>query len=236
MIVLETQENIRRGVELMKTHFSVGALTVTAGLAVLVAGCGTQAPNPSTVPTQTNTTSQPAASTNTTNTSSNQTAAKTAKFTLQVITDQKNGTPKQVPAVVPGNLTLPENTDVTITVQNYDDGAAPLVAASEAQVTGTLNNAITTDGKTVSSVPASKVAHTITIAATGSFKGLNVPIEQRTSSEKYNTVVFTFHTPSTPTKLAWECMAKCGTGSTGMGGVMNWPMDPGYMSGTWTVQ
>lgn len=217
-------------------NVSVGIFTVAAGVAVMVAGCGTQAStpvNPSTGPTQAaNSTNQSNAPANTTST---QTATKTASYSLQVIVDQTNGQPKQVPAIVPANLTLPENTDVTITVKNYDDGGAPLVVKSDNQVQGTVNGSIAIDGKTVTSVPENNVAHTITIPATGNFKGLNVPIAARTSNEKYDTVTFTFHTPSTPTTLKWECMAECGTGSSGMGGVMNWPMNPGYMSGTWTV-
>lgn len=214
-----------------------GLLIAGAFLPILmVAGCGTANNTSTTTNSTTSPTNTSTANTNTTNTNQTTKAPATKNITLQVITDQTNGQPKQVPAFVPANITLPENANVTVTVINHDDGGAPLVSPNDSKVQGTLNGTITVDGKTVTSVPANDIAHTITIAPTGSFKGLNIPIEAHPSTEKTNTIVFTFHTPSSPTTLHWACMSKCGSGSDGMGGVMNWSMDPGYMSGTWTVQ
>ncbi|QQE79881.1 hypothetical protein [Alicyclobacillus sp. SO9] len=203
------------------------AIAVISPIFVL-AGCGTS----------NNSASSSTAPTNTSNRStSQQTSASTIKthFKIQVIVDKKNGKPKMVPAFVPANLTLPENKDVTITVQNFDDGGAAIPSGGN-KVQGTVSGTMTVDGKAVSSVPVKKVAHTITIAQTSSFKGLNIPIEARTSSERSNSIVFTFHTPSKPTQLKWQCDAACGSGSSGMGGVMDLSKNPGYMNGTWTVK
>ncbi|MCF8565479.1 hypothetical protein LLE49_12205 [Alicyclobacillus tolerans] len=150
-----------------------------------------------------------------------------ASFTMTVETgkmDGKSGWPEYTPA----NLTLPANADVTITVNSYDDGNAP-IPSGDNKVTGTVDGTMTVDGKSVTSIPTKDVAHTITISSIG----LNIPIAVKTSSEKYSATEFTFHTPSKPTTLDWQCMAACGSGSSGWQGAM---ATDGWMKGTFNVQ
>jgi hypothetical protein len=138
--------------------------------------------------------------------------------------DGKSGWPRFVPA----NLTLPANADVTLTINSFDDGNAPIPTGFN-QVKGTVGGSMTLDGKSLTSIPVKDVAHTMTIPSIG----LNIPIAVKTSTEKFSSTTFTFHTPSSPTKLDWQCMTACGTGNDGMGGPM---VTDGWMKGVFTVK
>lgn len=129
------------------------------------------------------------------------------------------------PAVYPADFTVPGNTDVTVTVRNYDDGTAP-VTATYGKVTGTVGGSEQVNGKTVTSIDPAQVSHTITVNSLS----LNIPIPPATSNGP-SVVVFTFHTPAKGTYI-WQCMAPCGSGTDGWGGAM---MTDGWMKGTITV-
>lgn len=138
------------------------------------------------------------------------------------------------PAYLPANPVLPANTDVTVTVVNFDDATA-LPAGSESFATptgiiGELSLApldpadpnANTPAKTVAALdPATGVGHTFTVPELH----LNVPIAPKSRT------TFTFHTGDAGT-YTWQCMDPCGTGSTGWGGAM---VSTGYMRGTLTI-
>lgn len=139
------------------------------------------------------------------------------------------------PAFLPSALTVPANTEVTVTVANFD-GATPLTGAAEkyaksSGIKGSLscstldptnpNAAATTAAKPTTSVDPSLVSHTFTVAALG----LNVPICAM------GTTSFTFFSGA-PGTFTWRCMDPCGPGEAGWGGAMALP---GYMSGQLTV-
>lgn len=134
------------------------------------------------------------------------------------------------PAYVPSAFTLPANTDVTITIVNFDDATA--LPAQFAQATGIegalsiqtldpqLPNAAGTTHAATSLDPATGVSHTFTIPKLG----LNVPVAPKSIT------TFTFHTGAAGT-YDWHCYDPCGTGPGGWGGAMS---APGYMFGTVT--
>lgn len=187
------------------------------GLAMMlsVTACGTpstNAPAPTTTPQKSVTT--PTA------------APKTVNLTMKVITGKMANKPGW-PRFVPANATLPKNAIVNVTIHNYDDGNAPIPSGYN-KVKGTIGRTMNVDGHTYSSIPVSTVAHTFTISSIG----LNVPIQVRSASEKFDTVTFSFKTPSTAQTLTWQCYAACGTGTSGWQGPM---MANGWMKGTLTI-
>ena len=93
------------------------------------------------------------------------------------------------PTFSPVNINLPANSTVHVTIEEYDDGSAGIPQGCN-DATGTINDTMTVNGKTVTSVNAKNVAHTLAIPSIG----LNVPILLRTASEKYSTITFEFKT------------------------------------------
>ncbi len=130
------------------------------------------------------------------------------------------------PEIFPADFQVPANTDVTVTVRNYDTGTAP-VAAPYATVTGTVGGGEQISGQTITSMDAKQVSHTITVPKLG----LNIPIPPATASGP-SVVVFTFHTPETAGTYTWQCMVPCGSGTSGWGGAM---ATDGWMKGQLTV-
>ena len=136
------------------------------------------------------------------------------------------------PAYVPSSLTLPANTDVTVTIYNFDN-ATPLTGdatkfANATGIVGSLeiqpidttnpNGPATGNALGTMSIEPASVSHTFTVPALG----LNVPLAGASRT------TFTIHTGAAGT-YAWHCMDPCGTGDTGWGGAMAMP---GYMAGT----
>ena len=146
------------------------------------------------------------------------------------ILPNKPGGPDDWPAYSPSELTVPANSLVTITIHDYDFGAAQLPdTSSYKNVEGIEGNTVTADGQTYSSLDASNVAHTFTIPELQ----LNVPlIASAPPNAQYSTVTFTFRTGAAGT-YTWHCFAPCGTDPDGWGGPMN---TKGFMMGTLTVQ
>ena len=129
------------------------------------------------------------------------------------------------------NIALPSNTLIDLTIVAYDmptPGVPSEFASVEGTVGGTmyLINGTTAQmggspmdwGQNVSSVPVGSVAHTFTIQKLG----INIPVVGM------DTQVAQFYLNETGT-FTWQCMAPCGTDTSGWGGPMT---APGWMSGT----
>lgn len=141
-------------------------------------------------------------------------------------------------------LTVPRNTLVTITIQNYDS-ATPLLNPYYGVPRGVTNNTITVDGQPVTSVDPNTVSHTFTIHSipqTGQdWLFVSVPITGVAGDAKTDdagmplqpkVTQFSFMTPNRPGQYIWQCFDPCGSGFNGFGGPMS---TKGYMSGTFTV-
>jgi hypothetical protein len=138
------------------------------------------------------------------------------------------------PAVLPAAVTVPANSDVTVTILNFD-GATPLTGgyvkfANSTGIKGTVTseaidttnpNGPATSTQKYTSVDPSLVSHTFTMPSLN----LNVPLlgSSRTT--------FTFHTEAAGT-YEWHCQDPCGTGPQGWSGAMS---QQGYMGGQLTV-
>ena len=139
------------------------------------------------------------------------------------------------PAVLPSVATVPANSDVTVTIMNFDDvtpltGAAVVYAkasgiqgkfSSEIVDPSNPNGPATAPAQTLSQDDPVQVSHTFTIP---SLK-VNVPLLANSRT------TFTFHTGAAGT-FEWHCMDPCGTGPAGWSGAMS---QQGYMGGKLTV-
>ena len=167
-----------------------------------------------------------ACSSNNTNASSSgsQTAGNPVTKTLTIET-ANTGKPDW-PKYVPGNLTVPANTSITLKIVSYDNGAAPLLTGMT-QYANVQGGTETVDGASVTSVPNANVSHTFTVPALG----INAVIPAVPSGQTTTTVVFTFKVSKKGTYV-WHCYAPCGNGSTGMEGAM---ATMGWMEGSFVV-
>lgn len=148
---------------------------------------------------------------------------------LSILTpDQLGGTEDTGPAYIPANFSIPANTDVTITITNFDapDGLTGVYA----KASGTKGD-ITYESIDKSADPnapgkvltfsSDQISHTFTITKLG----LNVPILANART------TFTFHSPAAGT-YDWQCFLPCGSGTSGWGGPMS---TAGFMKGVLTV-
>ncbi|MCL5676326.1 MAG: hypothetical protein M1602_00270 [Firmicutes bacterium] len=151
---------------------------------------------------------------------------------LTILTGEQIGK-KEGPTFVPGSFNVPADTDVEVTIRNYDDGPADIPVGDE-KVQGTIGGTMTViseltgdvdkaAGKSLTELDPKAVAHTLTINENGF--NLNVPIPPS------STVKFTFHSPKAGT-YSLRCLSACGIGPSGTEGSM--AMD-GWMRGTMTV-
>ena len=139
------------------------------------------------------------------------------------------------PAVLPSVATVPADSDVTVTILNFDD-VTPLTGAATQWATATAikgkftvetidptnpNGPAAAPAQTLTALDPTLVSHTFTIP---SLK-LNVPLLAGSRT------TFTFHTGAAGT-FEWHCMDPCGTGPAGWSGAMS---QQGYMGGTLTV-
>ncbi|UOF91280.1 hypothetical protein LSG31_03205 [Fodinisporobacter ferrooxydans] len=129
------------------------------------------------------------------------------------------------PMISPADFKVPAGATIDLTIRNFDDGTAalPQDAAKYAKVAGTNNNNEKVNGKEITSLNPKDVSHTITFTQLG----INIPIPVTSTTE------VTFKAPDKPGTYAWQCLAPCGTGKTGMQGPM---VTNGYMVGNMTVQ
>jgi hypothetical protein len=155
-------------------------------------------------------------------------SASTPHYYLTIATpDMLGGTEDTGPAYMPSNFALPANTDVTMTITNFDNPTAlPAQYAKATGVKGVLTiedldsvhpNAQGPVHTATSLDPENGVSHTFTIAALG----LNVPVAP--SSRE----TFTFHTGAAGV-YNWRCMDPCGSGTSGWGAAMS---AEGFMQG-----
>ena len=142
-----------------------------------------------------------------------------------------------------GNISLPANVPIHLTIINYDNGAAA-TDSQFANVTGTQGNVVfimndtsinstqpsnpssgisVVAGQPVSFVNDSDISHTFTVQL-GSTTVLNIPIEP----SAVESATFTLASGT----YAWHCMAACGSGSTGWAGAMD---TPDWMGGSVNV-
>ena len=124
------------------------------------------------------------------------------------------------PAVSPSDIHVSAGATVVLTIKEYDDMVTALPAGSAYH--SVMGGTETVNGKRVSSVDNSQIAHTITIPTLG----INIPLPKAPEGG-FTTVRFTFRAPRSGT-YEWECMTPCGGGTNGMGGAMH--MD-GWMRG-----
>ena len=139
------------------------------------------------------------------------------------------------PAVLPSAATVPANSDVIVTIMNFDD-ATPLTGvytkyAASAGIEGKFtvdtmdpanpNGPATAPAKTLAAVDPAVVSHTFTLP---SLK-INVPLLAKSRT------TFMFHTGA-PGTFEWHCQDPCGTGPAGWSGAMS---VQGYMGGELTV-
>lgn len=132
----------------------------------------------------------------------------------------------QWPRYVPASFTVRAGVPVRVTIVNHDSGTAPLAGAMQ-MYDAVQGGAETLDGKAVTSVENSKVAHTFTVPELG----INAVVPAAPEGST-NTVTFTF-TPTKAGTYEWHCYAPCGEGKEGMSGAMS---TQGWMEGRITVQ
>ncbi len=160
-----------------------------------------------------------------------------AHIYLTIAFDPVNGYDQYFPA----NFTVPVNTPVVFSIQNWDTGLNN-VSSTYLKVIGTQDGIMTyNDGRgdptqTLTSLASDAVSHTFTVMSVGTSGGgggpspsgtpmLNVPIPAASNASFPITVTFTA-TFTTTGALTWMCFAPCDPASMGT---------PGYMSGTITV-
>lgn len=141
---------------------------------------------------------------------------------------QNNG-PNGYPNFTPAYFSAPANSQVELIINSYDDGPG-VVVGTDNKVKETVGGVEWVDGKKVSSVSKSVIAHTLTIPGIN----LNIPIPAKTAKEPYVQVKAYFNTGAAGT-YAWQCMVNCGSGSTGWGGAMAPSTGMGWMYGKFTV-
>lgn len=141
------------------------------------------------------------------------------------------------------DIQLPPDTEIILTIVNYDNGTDALSQRMYSSVMGTANNSeyvanvsgiaanqlqspeqipAQVDGSVVTMVPPSEVSHTFTVISGNVF--VNVPIMP------HSLVSTSFTLP--PGDYIWQCQCACGSGTEGWGGAMG---ASGWMSGEVTV-
>jgi hypothetical protein len=135
---------------------------------------------------------------------------------VSIISLHTPDSPADGAAYSPGDLTVPANSLVTLTIRNYDLGDTPLPATSPYAVVHGVEGSATMDGHPYQALNPAKVAHTFTIPALH----LNVPIPgDAAPGAAFVTVTFTIRTGAAGSYM-WQCFAPCGTGPDGESGPM----------------
>jgi hypothetical protein len=139
------------------------------------------------------------------------------------------------------NLKVPAHSVVTMTIDQYDTGET-ITDPYFATVQGTLGGTATVNGKAVTHIDPTDVAHTFTLhmfPANQPDMFISVPLpgvsenaqNQANGYPKPNVVTFSFITGAAGTYV-WNCEYPCGTLYAKFGGPMS---TLGYMDGTLTV-
>lgn len=142
-------------------------------------------------------------------------------------------------------LVVPNHSVVTITIHQYDSGLS-LLNDFYSQVRGTIGGTMTVDGKTMSSIPDTDVAHTFTIhgypSAGQPWLFVSVPLmklpDDVVSAGKDNklppnphVITFSFYVFGKG-HYVWQCEYPCGNYYNGFGGAMS---TEGFMNGSFDV-
>jgi hypothetical protein len=140
-------------------------------------------------------------------------------------------------------LQVPANSLVTVTIYQYDSGGK-VFNPFWAKVHGTVDGTMTVNGKTVTEVDPTKVAHTFTVhqypESGQPYLFVSVPLPDLGGNEVGNAnpyvdnpkeVTFTFRTGA-PGTYVWNCEFPCGDQYQEFGGPMQ---QRGWMSGTLEV-
>ncbi len=145
---------------------------------------------------------------------------------LNIVINQ-TGMQKDWPAYSPTKLVVPANSQVTITLHDYDLGNTALPKDTPfATVQGTVGGVAYLNGHPYSSLAPDKIAHTFTIEQLH----INVPLPG--DGKESDVISFTLHTGQAGAYI-FRCYDPCGTGTSGWEGPM---LTKGYMMGTLTVQ
>ncbi|MDE1819738.1 MAG: hypothetical protein KGJ23_01960 [Euryarchaeota archaeon] len=138
-------------------------------------------------------------------------------------------TPGGMDQYLPANFSLPVNTEIDFTIQNYDNGINNL-SASISTVSGTSDGTEHVSGGAlgaptgvVSSLPVGDTSHTFSIL--GGPQHLNVVMPPAMGPNQPTVVTFSVTFTSAGT-YTWVCLAPCDPNSM---------QAPGFMSGTITV-
>lgn len=116
----------------------------------------------------------------------------------------------------PGDLTVPANSVVTLTIRNYDLDDTLFPASSPYTAVQGIQGNATMDGHPYQALNPAHIAHTFTIPALH----LNVPIPgDGTPGAAFVTVTFTFRTGAAGIYM-WQCFDPCGEGPGGYSGSM----------------
>lgn len=142
---------------------------------------------------------------------------------MRILTGKMDGHPGW-PRFTHPTWTVRRGEVVTLRITSYDDGTAPLSGAQKMydRVGGTLGGSETINGRVVSSLPNSEIAHTFTLVGLG----VNLPIPAAPKGTPV-TVVARFVATRAGTWV-WQCYAPCGSGPNSMGGAMS---TKGWMEG-----
>lgn len=154
----------------------------------------------------------------------------TRSVQLAILPEQPGGPTTNWPTYFPSlNFTVPANTLITVTIDNYDLGGMPMPNFPFATVTGTSNGMAAFNGQPLAALPTNQIAHTFTISQLN----VNVPVPAiAPAGQPFAQVTFTFKSPSKPGEYQVRCMMPCGTGRGGWSGPM---ATDGWMQGTMTV-
>ncbi|MGE5288585.1 MAG: hypothetical protein ACM3ML_15580 [Micromonosporaceae bacterium] len=118
------------------------------------------------------------------------------------------------PAMSPADIHVPAGATVVITISEYDDMVTSL--ADQSPFLQVMGGTETVNGKRVTSVSNSEIAHTFTIPSLG----INVPLP-KASMDGPTTVRFTFRAPKAAGTYQWLCVTPCGGDPDGVGGAMH---------------
>ena len=118
------------------------------------------------------------------------------------------------PAMSPAGIHVRAGATVVITISEYDDMVTSL--PDQSPFLDVMGGTETVNGKRVTSVSNSDIAHTFTIPSLG----INVPLP-KASMDGPTTVRFTFHAPKAAGIYQWLCVTPCGGDPDGVGGAMH---------------
>lgn len=118
------------------------------------------------------------------------------------------------PAMAPADIHVRAGATVVVTIKEYDDMVTSL--ADNSPFLHVMGGTEIVNGKRITSVSNTMIAHTFTIPALG----INVPLPMA-SMRGPATIRFIFRAPATPGTYQWLCVTPCGTGPYGISGAMH---------------